>query len=111
MAPVVVVATIFAAAGNLGVVALVDNVTGDAGTTLIAAMISGVVTIIVAMIGLYATRSRRRVEEIDEEGEKNLTAQLLECRTEVRRLERICFLSGVDPATGEKLSAEQGGEK
>jgi hypothetical protein len=86
---------------------LADNGASD---TLSIAIVSGIVTIIVAVLSLWATRTPKKPEEKHEEEPEHDDELVGELRgqveywknentkhlNEISRLERLCFAAGID---------------
>jgi uncharacterized protein YlxW (UPF0749 family) len=96
-----------------------DSASG-ASEGLLASFITGMVTIIVTLIGVFATRNRRQIRSTDDDEEANKTERndlkmaqeeisdlksqrnkvqrkLDSALTEIQRLQRLCWENGVNP--------------
>lgn len=78
----------------------------SASTTLQITIVTGIVTIVVSLIGVWGTKTSRLHKE------KPITTATSEDRfeAEIERLERICYEWDIDPKNGQAMKHRAHGE-
>lgn len=85
--------------------ALADGTDG-ASSTLLISIVSGMVTVLVALIGVWGTRVKR--DSTPAQPPVQPATDLDVCEAEIERLTRICYEWDIDPLNGHPMRHRRG---